>query len=121
VARYEEAYTLYCKAASLINDLVKLHGVKEPSQLSAITQFVFEMDAIRANDKARGSRGSMHLISMFLLSLLSISLEGKKGNKGTEEGSDDDEVVVITKPSEDTEVRLIRTMFYVSQLIVRPF
>uniref|UniRef100_A0A0W0ETV5 Uncharacterized protein n=1 Tax=Moniliophthora roreri TaxID=221103 RepID=A0A0W0ETV5_MONRR len=86
VAHSDEAYTLYSKAVDLIKELVKLPGVKEPFQLSAITHFLVEMDTVRAANKACGSHKS------------------KKSSKVVEDGSDDDEVVVLTVPSEDTEM-----------------
>uniref|UniRef100_A0A0W0F8A7 Uncharacterized protein n=1 Tax=Moniliophthora roreri TaxID=221103 RepID=A0A0W0F8A7_MONRR len=86
VAHSDEAYTLYSKAIDLIKELVKLPGVKEPFQLSAITHFLVEMDAVRAANKAHGSHRS------------------KKSSKVVKDGSDDNEVVVLTVPSEDTEM-----------------
>uniref|UniRef100_A0A0W0ETT2 Uncharacterized protein n=1 Tax=Moniliophthora roreri TaxID=221103 RepID=A0A0W0ETT2_MONRR len=76
VAHSDEAYTLYSKAIDLIKKLIKLPGVKEPFQLSAITHFLVEMDTVWAANKACGSCRS------------------KKSSKVVEDGSDNDEVVM---------------------------
>ncbi|ESK81771.1 hypothetical protein Moror_16724, partial [Moniliophthora roreri MCA 2997] len=86
VAHSDKAYTLYSKAVDLIKELVKLPSVKEPFQLSAITHFLVEMDAVRAADKAHSS------------------CKSKKSSKVVEDGSDDNEVVILTVPSEDTKM-----------------
>ncbi|ESK93410.1 hypothetical protein Moror_1760 [Moniliophthora roreri MCA 2997] len=86
VTRSDEAYTLYSKAVNLIKELIKLPGVKEPFQLSAITHFLVKMDTVWAADKARGSCRS------------------KKSSKVVKDGSDDNEVVVLTVPSKDTKM-----------------
>uniref|UniRef100_A0A0W0G252 Uncharacterized protein n=1 Tax=Moniliophthora roreri TaxID=221103 RepID=A0A0W0G252_MONRR len=86
VAHLDEAYNLYSKALDLIKELIKLPGIKEPFQLSAITHFLVEMDAVWAGDKAHGSHKS------------------KKSSKVVNDGSNDNEVVVLTVLSKDTEM-----------------
>ncbi|ESK81456.1 hypothetical protein Moror_15811 [Moniliophthora roreri MCA 2997] len=86
IAHSDEAYTLYSKAVDLIKELIKLSGVKEPFQLSAITYFLVKIDAVWAADKACGS------------------CKSKKSSKVVEDSSDDNEVIVLTVPSEDTKM-----------------
>ncbi|ESK81937.1 hypothetical protein Moror_15413 [Moniliophthora roreri MCA 2997] len=102
VAHSDEAYTLYSKAIDLIKELFKLSGVKEPFQLSAITHFLVEMDAVQAADKACGSCRS------------------KKSSKVVEDGSDDDKVIVLTVPSEDTKMADAQTGLNASMHAPKP-
>ncbi|ESK81616.1 hypothetical protein Moror_11112 [Moniliophthora roreri MCA 2997] len=98
----DKAYTLYSKAVDLIKKLIKLPGIKEPFQLSAITHFLVEMDTVQAADKAHSSHRS------------------KKSSKVVEDGSDDNEVVVLTVLSEDTEIANAQKGLNTSMHALRP-
>ncbi|ESK80754.1 hypothetical protein Moror_16580 [Moniliophthora roreri MCA 2997] len=104
VAHSDKAYNLYSKALNLIKELIKLPGIKKPFQLSAITHFLVEMDAVQAADKAHGSHSMYSSPSYANISFLSLLLGSKKSSKVVNNSSDDDEVVVLTVPSEDTEM-----------------
>jgi len=56
------------------------------------------------------------LLSFF--SFLRHASGRKKVPKAAGEGSDNDEVTIVNKPSEDTEACLIQVMYHVSKLIV---
>ncbi|EEB88787.1 hypothetical protein MPER_13198, partial [Moniliophthora perniciosa FA553] len=110
VARCDRSYGAYTGAVEFLEEVIKVPGIKEPFHMGAFRHFVAEMDAVRAVDKAKAASDkakvarSMYYPFYEYGSCVDNLIESKKQSKAADEDSGDDDVVVITNPSEDTEM-----------------
>ncbi|EEB90246.1 hypothetical protein MPER_11566, partial [Moniliophthora perniciosa FA553] len=93
VARCDRSYGAYTGAVEFLKEVIKVPGIKEPFHMGAFRHFVAEMDAVCAVDKAKAASDKAK-----------VARKSKKQSKAADEDSGDDDVVVITNPSEDTEM-----------------